>query len=371
MGFFIVYLLIGFFCGTWSGYSLTAHGGYPTWLVYCVYAAFWGAWFSPIIIWRWQHKNSLPLRVFNAAAYLSHLLFGVAFFLFALLIVRDFLWYDAYIFGLPVPSPFAVSAARISGLITLAIAALCCGYAVYVAARPPRVLRYTYRHPRIKRVLRVLVISDWHINRTIAAHKVAERVALFNALKPDVILMPGDIADDTPQMMKPQLQALKKLSAPLGIYYTLGNHEIYNNAWVWESEFAALGWRVLHNSGVAVEDSGVYISGVPDSASFAVNITQAVKNAAADDYRILLSHQPATALQVQKGQVDLVVAGHTHGGQIFPFNFFTKFGNAGFVAGEYRLNNTTLLLSRGAGYWGPPMRLGAPADVLLINLETH
>lgn len=369
MGFLIVYLLIGTLCSLWSGFSLTAHSGYPTWLICCVYAALMGSWFSPILIWHWQHKNISFSRLYNAAAYCSYCLFGFVFLLFAVLLLRDLFWYGAYVLGLSLPSPFAVSSARAVNTITVVAVALCCIYAMFAATKLPQVLHHTYRDERIKRPLRMLVVSDWHINRTISPQKVAERVVFINSLKPDVILMPGDIADDEAEAVRHQFKELKKLRAPEGIFYTVGNHEIYHNPFVWEATFAALGWQVLHNSGAAVEDSGVYVGGVPDSQCFASNVAQAVKNADNEAFRIVLSHQPKIALSIPSGAVDLVISGHTHGGQMIPFNFLTKFGNGGFVAGEYKLPHTTLLLSRGIGYWGPPMRIGAPNDVILINLE--
>ncbi len=370
MGFLIVYLSIGSICSFFSGYLLTASANYPARVEIGVYALFLAAWFLPIAVWRWQHRNSLSLRFYNRLAYCSYLLFGMAFLMFALLMLRDFAWYTAYLFGLEVPSPFVSENARVANLITLAVLILGTLYAVHSAEKLPQVRRYAYQDGRIKRPLTLLVISDWHINRTISPQKVAQKVAFLNNLQADIMLLPGDIADDSPESMREQLRCLKKLAAPLGIYYCVGNHEIYHNAFAWEAAFAALGWRVLHNSGVAVEGSGVYICGVPDYAGFRVDIGQAVARAADSDYRILLTHTPVVVGQTAENKADLTVAGHTHGGQVFPFNLLTKFGNAGFVAGEYRLENgTILLLSRGVGYWGPPMRLFAPSDVLLIKLN--
>ncbi len=369
MGFWIVYLLVGTLCSTVGGYALSADAGYPFWASAGIYGAFFAAWLAMPAIWYWQHRSTLPPRLYKFVFRAGYLLFGVAFVLTALLVLRNMVWYAAYIFGLNVPSPFTESAVRAANAITLAITALCCLYALHAAQKLPRVVHYEYHDARIKRPLALLVISDWHINRTISPQKVAERVALFNNLKPDVILMPGDIADDTPEIMREQLNALKKLRAPLGIYYTVGNHEAYNYAPAWEAAFAALGWRVLHNSGVSVEDCGIYIGGVPDASTFGVSAGQALRQAASEQYRILLSHTPTIMAQTEDISVDLVVAGHTHGGQIFPFNFLTKFGNSGFVAGEYRQHNTVLLVSRGAGYWGPPLRLFAPSDVLMVELR--
>ncbi len=368
MGFWIVYLLIGTLCSAIGGYALTANADYPFGVSAGIYGALFAAWLAMPAIWYWQHRSTLPSRTYNFFAYAGYLLFGFAFLLTSLLILRDMAWYAAYIFGFNVPSPFAVEAARAANAITLAITVLGCLYGIYAAQKLPRVLHYEYRDARIKQPLKLLIISDLHINRTVSPQRVAKLAEFFNSLKPDIMLLPGDIADDYVEATRTQIKALQKLSAPLGIYYTIGNHEAYHFAPAWEAAFAALGWRVLHNSGVAAEDSGVYIGGVPDLTVFGANVGQALRAATPEQYRILLSHTPTIMAQMQDGRVDLTVAGHTHGGQIFPFNFLTKLGNSGFVAGEYRLNNAVLLVSRGAGYWGPPLRLFAPSDVIMVEL---
>lgn len=373
MYFLIFYLITGFTCSTLCGYALMAFAAYPSWVNTAIYIGQLVAWFLPILIWILQNKNILPLRILRISAQISYFLLGFVFLLFAVVMLCDFVWYFAY-FLVPkglLPAPFEATAARTANLLVLVFLLLMSAYGLYAAHKMPRILRYGYRDARIKRPLKVLVISDWHITRMILPQSVAQRVEYINSLNPDVILMPGDIADDAPDSIKAHLSALRRLRAKEGIYYTLGNHEIYHNPFLWESTFAALGWRVLHNSGAVLSDSGVYIGGVPDTGGFSANVSQSVKNAAKDTYRIVLSHQPSIVAQTKEGEVDLMVSGHTHGGQIAPFNLISKLGNSGFAAGEYRIKNTVLLVSRGIGYWGPPMRLGAPSDVLLINLETR
>ena len=162
---------------------------------------------------------------------------------------------------------------------------------------------------------------------------------------------------------------MKKLHAPLGVFYTLGNHATYFDGKSWEAAFASLGWVVLHNSGVSVGNTGLYVAGLPDMHAFPISVKQALRQAEDNEYRVMMSHLPAVSKYMQDGSVDILVSGHTHGGQIFPFNWLTKWGNAGFVFGQYEMGKLIVLVSRGVGYWGPPMRLGAPNDIMLIELK--
>ncbi|MBP5352286.1 MAG: metallophosphoesterase [Alphaproteobacteria bacterium] len=370
MYFMIAYLVIAVSCILITGRTLTSYNETALWLKIGVYLILTYAWFSPMIVWNLQASNTWPTWLYAVFAKFSYFLFGFAFLLVIALIGRDLLWQAAhFIVPQKVISPSNPAALKCANYAVMAIIFICSLYAVYAAEKMPWVLHYGYADARIKRPLKLLVISDLHITKMTSVQKVRRWVEYFNALKADMILMPGDIGDDRPADIKEQISALKKLKAPLGIYYTIGNHESYFNALAWEGEFAALGWQVLHNSGVEAENTGLYIAGVPDSSTMSAHIAQAVQRAKPEDYRILLSHNPTTALNAQKGEVDLQISGHTHGGQIFPFNWLTSWGNKGFVSGQYNLENTTLLVSHGAGYWGPPMRLGAPSDILLISLN--
>ncbi len=369
MYFLLAYLIISLACITITGRTLLAYNDYALWLKILIVVILVFAWFSPMVIWTLQPKDILPLWLYTAVAKSGYFLYGAAFLLVATILLRDFVWYVLHgIFSATIPSPTDSSALKIANLITLIFVTAVSIYAVYAAEKMPRILHAEYRSSKILRPLKVLAASDLHITKMTPPAKVQQWVALFNAQKPDIIVLPGDITDDKVSDIKRQTAELQKLHAPLGIYYVLGNHETYFDALAWEAEFAGLGWQVLHNSGVSVADSGAYIAGLPDPHAFAVNIRQALRQAKPDEYRIMLSHLPNTLLKKGNEQIDLQFSGHTHGGQIFPFHYLVKWGNGGFLAGEYLFADTVLLLSRGVGYWGPPMRLLAPSDFWLVNL---
>lgn len=369
MGFLIAYFIVAVSCITISGRTLIAYGDCSVWIKTGVYLLFLYAWFSPILMWNIQAKLNMPVWLYTYLAKFSYFLFGFAFLLVMILLFRDIVWTAVYYLGgKNIVGPSDHTALLYANLITLGLTLLMSIYAVYAAEKLPNVKHYRYADTRIQKDVKIVLASDLHITKMTTVDKVKEQVDYINSLKPDIILLPGDIADDKVEDIKTQIQELKKLKAPFGIFYTTGNHETYFDAYAWEAEFASLGWTVLHNSGVSIPNTGLYIGGLPDIHGFATNFKQTVRNAADNEYRIILSHIPTTAKFIGDTKVDMLVAGHTHGGQIFPFNILTKYGNDGYVFGEYKLNNTIILVSRGVGYWGPPMRLGAPNDLMVIEL---
>ena len=369
MSFLVGYIVIALSCIFIAVNALVSSvNSSPLW-ENALYLFFGIAWFSPIFIWIFQPKNIIPAKIYNFLAKGGYFLFGFAFLLTMFLIIRDVIWWLLYFAGSSyITSPNNFQILPYVNLITIAITFILSVYAVFEAEKMPTVDYYKYTDKRIKRPLKILLASDIHITKMISADKIRTLVEYFNRLKSDIILLPGDIADDKTEDISLQIAELKNLQAPRGIYYTVGNHEVYFDPFTWEGEFASLGWVVLHNSGVSIDNTGVYIAGVPDAMEMSADIKQAVAKAKSDEYRILLSHTPTTIKKISAGEVDLQVSGHTHGGQIFPFNLFTKWGNSGFLFGEYSVNGVKLLLSRGVGYWGPPMRLFAPNDIMLIEL---
>ncbi len=366
--FWIVYILISLPCILYTGYALTAHINCPLWITIIIYTFLITAWFSMMLIWNLRSNHRLSVNIYRIISNVGYFMLGFAFLLLCGLALRDFLWMSAYLL-LPfnIISPFEPAIALTANLWTVGIVIMLSICAVKGALQLPRILHYKFTDKRIKRPLKILAISDWHINKTTSVQRLRKFIQYFNAQKPDAIIMAGDIADDFAQDVSVQLKVLKKLRAPLGIYVSIGNHEVYHDAFLWEAAYGALGWRVLHNSGAVIENSGVYIGGVPSNAGFLPAPEQAMKRAANDDFRILLAHEPTIVHYTSN--VDIQFSGHTHGGQIFPFHFPVKWGNSGFVSGAYNQGKTMLLVSNGAGYWGPPMRLFAPNDVLLIELK--
>lgn len=223
--------------------------------------------------------------------------------------------------------------------------------------------------------LRIVQLSDLHVGPTLKRAFVERIVATANGLRPDVIALTGDVADGFPPALRHDVAPLAALRAPLGKYFVTGNHEYYWDAAGWVRELERLGFSALLNAHRLLRRGAarLLLAGVTDlSASGLVtgdasDPAAAVAGAPASDVRVLLAHQPKSAFAARAVGFDLQLSGHTHGGQYFPFNLLVRLFQP-FVAGLHRLEAMWLYVSRGTGYWGPPLRLGAPAEITLIQL---
>ena len=222
---------------------------------------------------------------------------------------------------------------------------------------------------------RIAQLSDLHVGPTLKRAFVERVVHTTNGLAPDLIALTGDVADGFPRALRDDVAPLAALSAPLGKYFVTGNHEYYWDAAGWVRELERLGFHALVNAHRVIRrGSGrVLLAGVTDLSAPAGGPGPASDPAAAlagapeSDVRVLLAHQPKSAFAARKVGFDLQLSGHTHGGQYFPFNLLVRLFQP-FVAGLHRLEAMWLYVSRGTGYWGPPLRLGAPAEITLIQL---
>ncbi len=238
-------------------------------------------------------------------------------------------------------------------------------------ARRPRVVRVTVPIADLPNDLagfRILQLSDLHIGPTIRRPFVDAVVNRANALRPDLIAVTGDLADGLVPELREHVAPLGRLRAPHGAFFVTGNHEYYWDVRGWTNELERLGIAVLSNEHRVVErGSGrLVIAGVTDLSATS-DPAAAVAGAPASNVRVLLAHQPRSAFAAQAAGYDLQLSGHTHGGQYFPFNLLVRLFQP-FVAGLHRLESMWLYVSRGTGYWGPPLRLCAPAEITVLEL---
>ena len=222
--------------------------------------------------------------------------------------------------------------------------------------------------------LRVAVLSDIHVSPTVRKARVQEFVRRTNATRADLILILGDFLDGTVEELREDIAPLGDLSAPLGVWAVTGNHEYYYNYPEWRKMFQLLGIRMLENQWTNVQ--GIRLAGITDPAGrkFGEPVPDLKKALAGGKkyFTILLAHRPKYAVDAAKLGVDLQLSGHTHGGSIWGLKPFVKRYNAGFVAGRYQVGDMTLLVSNGTGIWnGMPLRLGAPAEILLLELHKN
>jgi predicted MPP superfamily phosphohydrolase len=240
-----------------------------------------------------------------------------------------------------------------------------------VLARRPRLVRVAVPIVGLPSDLagfRIVQLSDLHIGPTIRRRFVDAVVDRTNALRPDLVAVTGDIADGLVPDLREHVAPLGRLRAPHGAFFVTGNHEYYWDVRGWTQELERLGIEVLSNEHrVVVRGNGrLILAGVTD-LSAASDPAAAARGAPPSDVRVLLAHQPQSAFAAQAAGYDLQLSGHTHGGQYFPFNLMIRLFQP-FVAGLHRLERMWLYVSRGTGYWGPPLRLGAPSEITLLEL---
>ena len=322
----------------------------------------------------------LPRRAARWVAWPATLWMGLAFLLLLLLAASDLtLW----LAGSPALAADAgASAARRSAglraLGVLALALLACAAGLVSALRPPALRRVAFEiagWPRALDGYRIVQLSDLHfgalIGRDFAEH-LAARVA---ELAPDLVAVTGDLADGDARRLAGEVAPLADLRARDGVYFVTGNHDHYSGASAWAALAGELGMRVLRNEHVRIGgEQGFDLIGVDDHrGGFAggprEDLARALAGRDAARPAILLAHDPSTWKRARHQGVDLQLSGHTHGGQIWPFALAVRLV-VPWVAGAYREGRAQLYVSRGTGFWGPPMRLLAPAEITEITLRS-
>ena len=230
--------------------------------------------------------------------------------------------------------------------------------------------------PRSLDGFRIAQISDVHIGDTVGADFMRGVVDEINRLSPDLVAVVGDLVDGSVQELSAAVASLGELKSKHGTYFVTGNHEYYSGADEWIAHLRSLGLHVLRNERVSLGQGteSFDLAGTDDhrAASFpghGEDLDKALRDRDPSRALVLLAHQPKTFREAAKRGVDLQLSGHTHGGQIWPFGFFVKM-EQGFLAGLDRLGDAQLYTSRGTGYWGPPMRLGAPAEITQVVLRS-
>ena len=223
----------------------------------------------------------------------------------------------------------------------------------------------------IKRI-RVLQISDVHIGGAAEDGHVAKIVRAARSLAPDVIVSTGDLVDGRGPYVSEAASRFREVRPKWGKYAITGNHEFYLGVDEAMDFMRDAGFILLRNEGVTVgglldlvgaDDPG----GIANSPKQPFSEKDLLSGTERDHFKILLKHRPVVDKNAI-GFFDLQLSGHTHKGQIFPFCLFTKIAFP-YHAGDYRLPDGSLLhVSRGAGVWGPPIRVLAPPEITVIDL---
>ncbi|MFT3698536.1 MAG: metallophosphoesterase [Kofleriaceae bacterium] len=219
----------------------------------------------------------------------------------------------------------------------------------------------------------IVQLTDLHVGMTIDRDFVQRVVDRANALSPDLIALTGDLIDGPVERLRDDVAPLGQLKAKHGVFAVTGNHEYYAGVDEWIAEISKLGVTYLRNQHVTIAD-GFTLAGVDDYSAHdwpghGEDLDAATKNRDAARPLVLMAHQPRQVRHASKYAVDLQLSGHTHGGQIWPWHYIVKIQQHGLLAGLYEHDNTRVYVSRGCGYWGPPVRFGAPLEITKIVLR--
>jgi len=292
---------------------------------------------------------------------------GTLFLLLAWFAVADVLTLGGWLF------PSWTSAIRGgAALLALGLSAV----ALVQGLRPPVVRNYELTLPGLppeRDGLRLVQLSDLHLGSLIGPGWLERLVGRVGQLKPDLVVVTGDLVDGHVGRMEPLVPVLQKLKAPLGVWAVTGNHEYYAGLEQSLEFLKRSGFTVLRDE-CQEAAPGLMLAGVDDLTARAQfgNGRDAVQKALPPGRAgatIFLSHTPWQAEKAAESGAGLMLSGHTHNGQIWPFTYFVQLRYP-FISGRYEVAGMTLIVTRGTGTWGPRMRLWRRGEIVAIRLRS-
>jgi uncharacterized protein len=233
------------------------------------------------------------------------------------------------------------------------------------------------RFPASQNGFTIAQITDVHVGATIGRSFIEDIVRRTNDLSPDLIAITGDLVDGPVEQLGHLVEPLRNLRARHGVFFVSGNHEYFSAPEGWFNELPRLGIRVLRNERLTIgnAEGSFDLAGIDDRSAVHYGglgprqaLAQALMGRDPRRELVLLAHQPSVVVEAEPFQVGLQLSGHTHGGQIWPFGWLVRLQQP-FIAGLHRRGDAQIYVSCGTGYWGPPMRLGAPPEITEIRLE--
>jgi uncharacterized protein len=254
------------------------------------------------------------------------------------------------------------------------------GYGAWRAFSEPEVTEKVLRIPRLPKALEglsLVQLTDLHVGVYLQRHFLEELVRRANALRPDLIALTGDLVDGDVPTLGPFVSALGGLRSRYGTHFVTGNHEYHSGVEPWCAYLERLGVNVLRNRRVSVGDAGgsFDLLGVDDWSGggrgrrSGYDLERALADRDPERAAVLLAHQPANFQVAAHKGVDLQLSGHTHGGQLLPMTLLIGL-QWEYTAGLYRHEDSHIYVSRGCGFWGPPMRVGSPPEIVKLVLTS-
>lgn len=313
----------------------------------------------------------------DAAAVAGDALLGAMWVLFVWSVIGQLFRVVLLLAGVADPVRSRVVAGAVVAVVVLLLA-----WGFTEAMRVPRLRHVDVTVPRLGQGLdglRVAIVTDTHFGPIDRSRWTAGVVERINALEADVVCLVGDIADGTAQVREPQARPLADVRASMARVYTTGNHEYISEAQGWLTYMEHIGWDTLHNRHLVLERDGaqLVVAGVDDATArgsgvdgHGADLDTALDGADPSTPVLLLAHQPKQVRDAVAAGVDLQISGHTHGGQIWPFNFLVRLDQPVVHGLSAHGKRTQLYTSRGTGFWGPPFRVFAPSEITVMTLRS-
>ena len=252
------------------------------------------------------------------------------------------------------------------------------GVGMASALGPPDTLRIPVRLRRLDPAFngfRIAVVSDIHLGPLAGRAHTERIVRVINETEPDLVAIVGDLVDGTVEELGSAAEPLRDLASREGAFFVTGNHEYFvDDTGSWLRELERLGVQPLRNENTAIRrgTAAFDLAGVNDIAgeerSNPPDFDRALSGVDGSRPTILLAHQPVQVTEAAAHDVDLQLSGHTHGGQMWPFHYIVRAVQPS-LAGLSTVDGTQLYVTRGAGFWGPPVRVGAPPGITVISLQ--
>lgn len=358
-----------------------------TWLVFHLYVG-WRLWSLPVFDSTKGHRTLvIGLAVAYAAYPLGRYLYGIGWTqggrvieyggavwmgILVLLVSALGLVDLVTLFGL-ILKPWIV----IARTAAIAVAVVLSVVAWFGGQAKPRTVSLEVEVPNLPAAADGLVIahlSDVHLGALIGTRRLQSLIEQVDSMEPDLVALTGDLVDGHASTVQAMVPELRTLTAPLGVYSVLGNHEFYAGANRCRNLMRAAGYRVLDGSAAEVMP-GLWIAGVPDNGHGHEHngdhgaVEKALRHVDEGAAVVFLQHAPFNEQAVADAGVGLMLDGHTHGAQIWPAHYLVR-REYPHLAGVFTVDAMTQVVSRGAGHWGPPMRLFAPSDIYRITLRS-
>ena len=231
------------------------------------------------------------------------------------------------------------------------------------------------RLPRALSGFRIALLSDLHLGPVLGKRFLQAVIEKTNSLKPDLVAITGDVVDMPVELLGKEVAVLRGLKSRHGTFLATGNHEFICGVEPWMKFFRSLGIQVLDNRHVPVgEPDGFDLAGVHDyrarvfDSEHQPDLEKALAGRDPDRELVLLAHQPKQIHEAAGAGVGLQLSGHTHGGQLFPFTFLTWLSQPYICGLHHHDDRTQIYVTRGTGFWGPPMRVLAGPEITCIVL---